>query len=83
MTFSEIGAIHWVVLVVNLVILLGWPGLALLALFALRGHGLAGTALALWVLIVVAVPFLGRLAFFVLRPRGPADGPDAQPKATP
>lgn len=52
----------------NLVLLLGWPLLSLLALLALRGRGLTGTTLAIWVLIIVAVPFLGALAFWVVRP---------------
>jgi len=56
------------ILVFNLAIVLAWPGFALLALLALRGRGLAGTALAIWVLIIVAVPVLGPLAYFILRP---------------
>jgi hypothetical protein len=52
----------------NLALLLGWPLLSLLALFSLRGRGLAGATLALWVLIIVAVPFLGALALWIVRP---------------
>ena len=64
----NIGTGELVVLAVNLMILLLWPGLALLALFSLRRQGLSGTTLALWVLIIVAVPFLGALAFLIVRP---------------
>ena len=56
------------ILIFNLAVAIAWPGFALLALLALRGRGLAGTALALWVLIIVAVPVLGPLAYFILRP---------------
>jgi hypothetical protein len=55
-------------LLFSLAPLLAWPLLSLLALFTLRGRGLTGTTLALWVLIIVAVPFLGAVAFFVVRP---------------
>jgi hypothetical protein len=68
MNFAGIGSAELVVLCFNFAILAGWPLLALLALFSLRGRGLAGTALALWVLIAVTVPFLGTLACFILRP---------------
>lgn len=54
----------------SLALPLSWLLLSLLALFALRGRGLAGTTLAIWVLIIVAVPFLGVLAFWIVRPRG-------------
>jgi hypothetical protein len=63
MSFIDIGPGELIVIAVNLVIVLLWPGLALLALFSRRRQGLTGTPLALWVLIIVAVPFLGALAF--------------------
>jgi hypothetical protein len=68
MSFIGIGPGEWIVIAMNLLVLLFWPGLALLALFALRRQGLTGTALALWVLIIVAVPFLGALAGLIIRP---------------
>jgi hypothetical protein len=55
-------------LLFSLALPLGWLLLSLLALFALRGRGLTGATLALWVLIVVAVPFLGALAVWIVRP---------------
>jgi hypothetical protein len=56
-------------LLFSLAPLLLWPLLSLLALFTLRGRGLVGTTLALWVLIIVAVPFLGALAVWIVQPR--------------
>jgi hypothetical protein len=55
-------------LVFSLAPLLLWLLLSLLALFALQGRGLTGTTLAIWVLIMVAVPFLGALAVWIVRP---------------
>jgi Phospholipase_D-nuclease N-terminal len=52
----------------NCAILAGWPLLSLVALGSLRGRGLAGAAQAIWVLIIVAVPFLGALAYLIVRP---------------
>jgi hypothetical protein len=68
MDYVGIGTGELMIIAVNLVIVLLWPGLALLALFSLRRQGLTGTVLALWVLIIVAVPFLGALAFLIVRP---------------
>jgi hypothetical protein len=55
-------------LLFSLALPLAWLLLSLLALFTLRGRGLAGTTLALWVLITVALPFLGALPVWIVRP---------------
>jgi len=68
-----IGEVSWLamtILLINFAILAGWPLLALLALFSLRGRGLTGAAQAVWVLTIVAVPFLGSLAYLIMQPRG-------------
>jgi len=54
----------------NLVLLCGWPIFSLLTLFALRNKHLTGITQAIWVLIVIAIPFLGSLAFWILQPVG-------------
>jgi hypothetical protein len=46
----------------------GYPLLALAALLSLHKRGLTGSAQAVWVLIIVAVPFLGALAYALMRP---------------
>jgi hypothetical protein len=55
------------VIALNCALLAGWPLLALVALLSLRGRGLTGMTQAVWVLINVAVPFLGVLAYFIMR----------------
>jgi hypothetical protein len=55
-------------LLLGLAPLLLWLLLSLLTLFTLRGRGLTGITQAVWVLIIVAVPFLGALAFWIVRP---------------
>jgi hypothetical protein len=82
MTLPGINSGFLLITVFNLAILLGWPLLSLLALFSLRGRGLTGTTLALWVLISVGMPFLGALAVWIVQPKdGPKDV-EAGPRAT-
>jgi hypothetical protein len=45
-----------------------YPLLSLIALFALRRGRLTGITQVLWALVIVAVPFLGALAFFIVTP---------------
>ena len=52
----------------SLAFLVGWPLLAFVALARLQKRALADTARALWALIILAMPFVGALAFFVVRP---------------
>ncbi len=49
----------------TLVVVVAFP---LFTLFALRKQNLTGTPLALWVLIILLIPILGALAFWIVRP---------------
>lgn len=60
--------INWGLLIIQFLIFGGWPLFSLIALFALRRSNLTGTNQVLWALLIVAVPVLGALAFFVVRP---------------
>jgi cytochrome bd-type quinol oxidase subunit 2 len=65
------AAIDWtfrVAQIVNFLVLAGWLVLAILALIRLRRCQLDETARVLWVIIIVLVPFMGALAFFIARP---------------
>jgi hypothetical protein len=69
---SQIG--FALIALINFAILLGWPVFTLFSLLSLRGRHLSNPTQAIWVLIVVAVPFLGPLAYWIMRPqREPAD----------
>jgi len=57
----------------NLGLLIGWPVLSILALLKLKERKLSQTVQALWVLIVVAVPYLGALAYWLVDPQGSDD----------
>ena len=62
-----------VVMALNFVIVAGWLVLGILALHSLRRRRLPPTAQAIWVLLIVVIPLLGALAFWVVQP-GAEDG---------
>jgi hypothetical protein len=55
-------------LLAQIIIPIALIGLPLLALLDLAKKKLSGTALALWVLIICAIPLLGPLAYWIVRP---------------
>ena len=66
----QIGAVEFFIAqAINLVLLGGWLLLILLALLSLRRRHLTNPTQAIWVLIIVAVPLLGALAYWIVRPQ--------------
>ncbi|MEJ5239617.1 MAG: PLDc N-terminal domain-containing protein [Anaerolineales bacterium] len=61
-----------VIQIFNLLLILGYPLLSILALFQLRRRKLESLPTALWALVIL-VPYLGPLAFWLLAPRGSAE----------
>lgn len=64
--------IHWGFLwvqCVSLAFLLAWPVLSILALITLRNRRLKEIAEAIWALVIVLVPLLGAVAFWIISPR--------------
>jgi hypothetical protein len=51
----------------SVLILLGWPVLSLMTIFAIKKRQLAETTQAVWVLISL-MPFLGPIAFWLIQP---------------
>ena len=49
-------------------LLIGWVVASIVALFALRNVKLSSIAKALWVLIILGIPVLGVIAYFIIRP---------------
>jgi len=60
--------VNWGFLIIQLLILGSWPILSLIALFALRRAPVTGINQAIWALLIIAIPILGALAFFIVRP---------------
>ena len=60
--------INWGYSLVQMLIFGIYPLLSLTALFALRQSRVNGITQVLWALLIVAIPVLGALAFFIVRP---------------
>jgi len=60
--------INWVYLVIPIFIFGLYLILSLNALFALRRSLITGVSQVLWALLIVVVPVLGALAFFIVKP---------------
>jgi hypothetical protein len=52
----------------QLVFVIGLIGLPVISLINLAKKKLSGTPLAIWVLVICAVPFLGSLAYWIIKP---------------
>ncbi len=52
----------------NLLVLVGWIVLVIAAFVRLRRCKMDQAARALWVLIIVLIPVVGALAFFIVKP---------------
>jgi hypothetical protein len=59
----------WFVSMLNGLICLGWPLVSLVTLLFLCRRELSTTAQAVWSLTVVAIPFMGALAFWIINPK--------------
>ena len=55
-------------MILELLILVIYPVFSIVALFALRQSQLTGILQFLWAFLIVVVPFLGALAFFIVNP---------------
>ncbi len=59
---------HVLMQVFIFLLLIGWIVASIVALFALRNVKLSSIAKALWVLIILGIPVLGVIAYFIVRP---------------
>ncbi len=64
----EAIGINFGFLVVQLLAVLLWLGLPVATLFHLRNQKLNGVPLVLWVLLICAIPVLGALAYWIVKP---------------
>jgi hypothetical protein len=60
--------INWSYLIIQLTFVVFWPLLSFFALYNLRRRHLFGINQVLWALLIVAIPVLGALMFFIVRP---------------
>jgi len=55
-------------LLIQLLIVIAMLGLPVISLIDLAKKKLSGTPLAIWVLVICAVPLLGSLAYWIIKP---------------
>lgn len=59
----------------NCLVLLAWLGLSIVAVFGLRKKPMSETARVLWTLVILAIPIMGAVSFWIINPSDEA-GPD-------
>ena len=64
---DALGINGWLLLIQLIPIIL-FIGLPIIALIDLAKKKMSGTPLAVWVLIICAVPLLGALAYWIIKP---------------
>lgn len=60
--------INYGLLLIQLIPVILLIGLPVISLFDLRKKKLSGATLGLWALIICAVPFIGSLAYWIIKP---------------
>lgn len=60
--------INFGLLSVQLITIILIFGLPIISLFDLRKNKLSGTTLGIWVLIICAIPIIGPLAYWIVKP---------------
>lgn len=63
---------YLLVQIFNLTVVGGWLILALFTLFRLRRQDLPETARAIWAAVILLLPLIGALAFWIVRPGDPS-----------
>jgi hypothetical protein len=64
----EALGINWGYLIIQVLIFSVIPALSIMALLNLRRTHITGITQVLWALLIVAIPVLGALAFFIVKP---------------
>lgn len=62
----DVLGINWVYLVIQILVCGFYPALVAWALLSLRRTQGTNTSKVLWVMLIIAAPILGALAFFVM-----------------
>ena len=65
---SRIGFSFVLVQLFSLLLILAWIGLVIFALFNLKNRKLTALVKVLWVMIIVTVPLLGVIGYFIVQP---------------
>jgi uncharacterized membrane protein YhaH (DUF805 family) len=74
---------RFVFVLLNMALVSVWIILAVLSLVQLRRQNLNETARAIWAALIVVVPFLGAIAFFIVKPGQESSSQVFHPSAVP
>lgn len=64
--FGMIGYITWSI--ISILVVLGWIVLSIICMCRLRDRKLPAIAKAIWALVIAAIPWLGAIAFLIVKP---------------
>ncbi|MCE1255050.1 MAG: PLDc N-terminal domain-containing protein [Anaerolineae bacterium] len=56
---------------INLVLIIAWLVLVLIALFSLKRRNLSASAKGIWALLIMIVPLMGAISYFIIQPTDP------------
>lgn len=68
MNYFELNFGYVLVQIFNLIVRLGWIGLTIFCLLKQKQQNLTPTVKAIWVLIIVAIPLIGSIAYLIVKP---------------
>jgi hypothetical protein len=71
--FDGFNARFMIFQVLNCLFLLVWLGLSIAALLGLRKKSLGETARVLWTFVILVVPIMGAVSFWIVNPQGESD----------
>ena len=54
--------------IINALLIIAWVSLAIITLVKLNSRKLSATPKAIWALIILGIPILGAIAFFIVKP---------------
>lgn len=69
MNIENIRWVFWLVQALQCLLVVIWLACAVIALLGLRRQKISDTARALWALLIVVVPILGAVAYWIVRPQ--------------
>ncbi len=69
-----IQGFNWGILLIQLLTFAAWPVLGIIGVLGLRRRQLTATAQAIWAVLIVVIPIMGTVAFWLVNPGDKARG---------
>lgn len=66
---SGLGMLGYITsMIISIVVVLGWIVLSIVCMCRLRDRKLSAIPKAIWALVIAAIPWLGAIAFLIVKP---------------